>query len=71
MLVLCSIRLVETATSHTGVLQTVCFNCLLSHLAVISGSSASLKHSLYIRNFLIYVLLKTSLKDFEYNLASM
>ena len=34
MLVLCSIRLVETATSHTGVLQTVCFNCLLSHLAV-------------------------------------
>ena len=38
---------------------------------LISGSSASLKPSLYIWKSLIHVLLKPSLKDFEHNLASM
>ena len=36
-----------------------------------SGSSASSKPSLYIWNFSVLVQLKPSLKDFEYNLASM
>ena len=37
----------------------------------ISGSSAFSKSSLYILKFSIHVLLKPSLKDFEYSLASM
>ena len=36
-----------------------------------SGSSAFSKSSLYIWNFLVHILLKLSLKDFEYYLASM
>ena len=38
---------------------------------LISGSSASLKPSLYIWKFSIHILLKTSLKDFEHYLVSM
>ena len=38
---------------------------------LISGSSASLKPSLYIWKFLAYVLWKPTLKDFEHYLASM
>ena len=38
---------------------------------LISGSSASLKPSLYILKFSVHVLLKPSLKGFEHNLASM
>ena len=38
---------------------------------LISGSSAFSKSRLYIWNFSVHVLLKTSLKDFEHNLASM
>ena len=37
---------------------------------LISGSSASSKPNLYIWKFLIHVLLKAILKDFEHNLAS-
>ena len=37
----------------------------------ISGSSASSKPSLYIYKFLVHVLLKPSLNDFEHNLAGM
>jgi len=37
----------------------------------ISGSSAPSKPSLYIWKFLVHILLKPSLKDFEHNLASM
>ena len=36
-----------------------------------SGSSAFLKSSLYIWEFLIHVLLKPSLKDFEHYLAGI
>ena len=36
-----------------------------------SGSSASLKPSLYICMFLVHILLNHNLKDFEHNLASM
>ena len=36
-----------------------------------SGSSAFSKCSLYVWNFLIQILLKPNLKDFEYYLASM
>ena len=38
---------------------------------LISGSSAFSKSSLNIWNFLVYILLKPSLKDFEHYLASM
>ena len=38
---------------------------------LISGSSAFSKSSLYIWKFLFHILLKSSLKDFEYNLASV
>ena len=38
---------------------------------LISDSSASLTPNLYIRNFLIHLLLKPSLKGFEHNFASM
>ena len=38
---------------------------------LISGSSAFSKSSLYTWKFLVHVLLKPSLKDFEHNLASM
>ena len=39
--------------------------------SLISGSSAFSKPSLYIWKFLVHVLLKPSLKDFEHYLASM
>ena len=38
---------------------------------LISGSSVFSKSSLYIWNFLVHILLKHSLKDFEHNLTSM
>ena len=38
---------------------------------LISGSSAFFKSSLYIWKFLVHILLKPSLEDFERNLASM
>ena len=38
---------------------------------LISGSSALLKSSLYIWKFLVHLLLKSSLKDFEHNFAGM
>ena len=38
---------------------------------LLSGSSAFSKCSLDIRKFLIHVMLKPSLKDFEHNLTSM
>ena len=38
---------------------------------LISGSSASLKPSLYIWNFSFYILLKCNLKDFEHYLVRM
>ena len=39
--------------------------------SLISGSSASLKPSLYIWNFSVHKLLKPNLKDVEHNLAGM
>ena len=36
-----------------------------------SGSSAFFKSNLYIQKFLVHVLLKPNLKDFEQNLTSM
>ena len=51
------------------------FSCFLYDLTdignLISDSSAFSKPSLYIWKFLIQVLLKSSLKDFEQNLTSM
>ena len=38
---------------------------------VISGFSAFSKSSLYFQNFLVHLLMKPSLKDFEHYLASM
>ena len=39
--------------------------------SLISGSSAFSKSSLYVWKFLVHLLLKPSLKDFEHYLASM
>ena len=51
------------------------FPCFLHDPANVSnlifGPSASLKPSLYIWKFSVHILLKSSLKDFKYNLASM
>ena len=51
------------------------FSCLLYDPTnvgnLISGSSAFSKPSLYIWKFLVHILLKISLKDFEHNLATM
>ena len=51
------------------------FPCLLYDLTNVgnlnSGSSAFSKSSLYIWKFLVHVLLKHSLKDFEHNLTNM
>ena len=51
------------------------FSCLFCNPVdvdnLISGSSAFSKSSLYIWKFLVHVLLKPSLKDFEHQLASI
>ena len=51
------------------------FSCLFCNPVdvdnLISGSSAFSKSSLYIWKFLVHVLLKPNLKDFEYYLARM
>ena len=51
------------------------FPCFLHDLTsvgnLISGSSASLKPSLYIWQFLVHILLKPNLTDFEHYLARM
>ena len=49
-----------------------CFFCDPADVGnLISGSSAFSKSSLYIWKFLVHILLKPSLKDFEHYLASM
>ena len=49
-----------------------CFRHDLTNVGkLISGSSASLKPSLYIRKFLVHILLKPILKDLEHSLTSM
>ena len=53
-------------------LEFHCFLCDPTNFGnLIFGSSASLNPSLYIWKFLVYVLSKLSLKDFEYYFASM
>ena len=51
------------------------FSCFLHDTVnvgnLIFGSFAFSKPSLYIWKFLVYILLKPSLKDFEHNLTSM
>ena len=51
------------------------FSCFFDDPAdvgnLISGSSAFSKSSLYIWRFLVQILLKPSLKDFEHHLASL
>ena len=47
------------------------FNVLMDVGNLISGSSAFSKSSLYIWKFLVPVLLKPNLEDFEHNLAGM
>ena len=50
------------------------FSCFFFDLAdvanLISGSSAFSESRFYIWNFLVHILLKPSLKDFEHNLVS-
>ena len=47
-------------------LQISCFFCDPMDVGnLVSGSSAFSKFSLHIWNFLVHILLKTSLKDFE------
>ena len=53
-------------------LESSCFFNGPTHVGnLISGSSAFSKSSLYIWNFLVLVLLKPSLKNFEHDLASL
>ena len=53
-------------------LEFPCFLCDPTEAGIlISGSSAFSKSSLYIWKFLIQMLLKPSLKDFEHNFISM
>ena len=53
-------------------LEFSCFFCDPTDASnLISGSSTFSKLSLYIWKFLVHVLLKPSLKDFERNLASI
>ena len=51
------------------------YSCFFSYPVdvgnLISGSSAFSKPSLYVFKFLVHVMLKFSLKDFEYNLTGM
>ena len=51
------------------------FPCFLHDLInvgnLISGSPAFFKTSLYIWKFLVHILLKSSLENFEYNLAGI
>ena len=53
-------------------LEFPCFLCGPADIGkVISGSFAFSKPSLYIWKFLVHVLLKPSLKDFEHYIASL
>ena len=53
-------------------LEFPCFLCFPMDVAnLISDSYLSLKSSLYIWNFLVHLLLKPSLKDFEHYFANM
>ena len=53
-------------------LEFSCFLCDPVNVDnLISGSSTFSKPILYIWKFSMHILLKSSLKDFEYNLASM
>ena len=53
-------------------LEFLCFLYDLTDFGnLISGSSAFSKSSLYVWKFSVHVPLKLSLKDFEYNVASM
>ena len=53
-------------------LEFPCFFCdPVDFGYLISGSSAFSKSSLYIWNFSGHILLKSSLKDFEHDIASM
>ena len=53
-------------------LEFLCFFYDLTHVDnLVSGSSAFSKPSLYIWKFLVHVLLKPSLKDFEHYLANV
>ena len=53
-------------------LEFPCFLCDPTNIgSLISGSSVSLKPSLYIWKFSVHILLKPSLKDSEHKFASM
>ena len=53
-------------------LEFSCFLCDPKHVGnLISGSSAFSEPNLYIWKFLVQILLKLSLKNFEHNLANM
>ena len=53
-------------------LEFLCFLCDPTNVGnLISGSSVFSKSGLYIWRFLVHILLKPSLKDFEHYLASM
>ena len=59
-------------TEVDAFLEFPCFVYVPAYVGnLISGSSAFSKSSLYIWKFLVHVLLKPSLKDFEQTLASV
>ena len=62
--------IVNEAQVH-GFLEFPCFFYDPAYVGnLISGSSAFSKSSLYIWNFSVQILLRSSLKDFEHNLDS-
>ena len=56
--------------SHLWIIPCFLYN-MVNAGNFISGSSAFSKYSLFISKFLVHVLLKQGLKDFDHNLVSM
>ena len=70
--VICTVKGFSVVNEIDVLLEFPCFFYNPTKVGnLISGSSAFSISSLYIWKFLVYVLLKPSLKDFEHYLASM
>ena len=65
------VSIVNEAEEHVFLEYSYFFSDPVDVGNLISGSSAFSKPSLYVFKFLVHVMLKFSLKDFEYNLTGM
>ena len=67
-----TVKVVSVVNEADVFLEFSSFFCDLMDVGIlISGSSAFSKSNLYIWKFLVHILLKPSLKDFEHYLACM